>query len=685
MPNPNTFRVLPEAVIPAGARRTLLVLAAGACVGLHAACDSRTETGKAVERSNVDVQSIGGGSGPAGSDEFADTQFRKVSGDLKDMTESGLALENAAAQIILAKSMLGMAQPSAEQAAAQERESLNRATVIRSQIGAWSSFSAQASAGSQFDPTQPISDLKARAEERRGLIEAQEKIKADFDTRLSDLRAKAAEKQAGAKAAEDEYAALKEQASKLTAVMAEPILKQAAERKRASDQLRTDGALLEAQASVLAPQAAEAQLQVDLYRNQVKGYQTAIAQLEARTSESQQVAAQASSSAQRVAADIDKLVQEIRAQRGQPLTEPYDKAQQQLQAAASTAGKAATADGGAGSRLAQGVAQQAIGDLAWSRARGLLAYSILLDSLATAEPALPNREEYAKESAAAAASAKEFHDAARDAYLAAQTAYTGVRVAGSSKEARDAKERLESLAALLGALAQVVDGKAADLGAAAALAKKDEAPAEGEPAPAAAAEASGTPPELTAAIEAVLTASQGSDSAALKAHLILPADAAVADGLWAMQMASDKLNKACTEKFGKTFTEIAAAASAMMGPAGGALGGPDFAALAKASPSDAKVTLRGDQEAEVSFTDVAQPLTFRLVDGVWKLDPQLDKLPAEQLAQLSAISGPVSKAMEETAADIEAGKFETEQAVMVGFMQRIQAAMMGAQGGGGGG
>lgn len=653
------------------------------CALALSGCDQRGKTAQANEKNANQLQAINAGVGPLAAEKYSQKQFNTIVADLKTVSDQGSPGENAAALILTARSQLGLALQPAADASSQERDSFNRSQVIGSHLGAWIEANARAASQEQFDPSAMIAESQKEAADKATQADAITKEKAQVDRQVADFRAQAAAKTAQAKAEEDQYAALKEQATKLRPTQAEPLIKQAAAHKRASDKSRTEGQLLEARADQIAPQSAEAQLQIEQFLNQKKNLEATAAQLTERAAASKAEADAARAQAAGIAAEIDKAVNELRTRRAGPLGEAFQGASSQLQAAASTAQRAAAA-GSTAAKTTVGAAQQTLGDLHWAHAHGLEAYRSLLVTLAKAQPSLPQKDKYAKEAEETAAARKEALESAKSAYEAAQAAFSSAPARG------DSKDRLARLSTQLEKIVKYLSGESTDLDF-----TKPPPPAPDEtPAaePTATAAPSGSHPDLLATLDSLIAASQTQDFAAIRPFLHIPPDMApILDAIGKASVSQKKLESALRAKFNAGIEDLfkqtpAGAAASQMG-GGMTLGGMDPKKLKDVKAADLKPTVNGDK-ATVTFPGSAQPAEFVLIDGKWLLNTGLDKLPPQQLEAITKMVGPIGQALEELAADVQAGKFQTLQAAAVGFLQKLQPILGqfgGGPGGGGGG
>lgn len=659
-----------------------LAVIAGATTGVWTlglwGCDSRTPTAKAVEEASRHMSVLTTSGSPAPSLEIEREKFTKVTETLRDVLDTGLPQERAAAIVLTAQAKLGLAEHAAGEAAAAERESLNRATVVRGLLAAWSNHSSQAAATEGYDPSAVIESFLKQAGERDAEAVKAEAMRLELSAKIAGLRAEIKGKSESAAAAENTYASLKSQAVTVSATAAEGLIKQAAESKRAADTSRLEAALVTARADQLEPQAREAELQVSQFKNQKRTLESMAAQLRTAFEESKKEAAGARSDAAAVAETLDKKLSELRAHREDALSKAFDSAASQFTDAAATVRKATGDDNGT-SKLVLGAAKQSAGDLYWARAHGQRAYADLLRTLSASKPGLSNREKYLAEAGEVEKAMKESAESAKAAYEEARGAYTSAKATG------EAKEKLQNLGSILERMPELIDGKIPNLAAAMAAIKASQTAPDEAAAPAATddvAQAEGG--DLASTVDAVLLAMGEKRVSDLRGMMHFAAGyEAAGDGVVRMGEAFSKLDTACKAKFGAGAEELTKALGAgATGMRGMQMGGEAWVGK---KASDLDVKSEGDTgTATLPGTD--ETMHFVKVAGVWKLDLQLEKLiPAESMSQAAAMFGPLAEGFESLAAEVDAGRYNTIDAVRVGLMQKLQAAMGALQQGGPGG
>jgi len=656
-----------------------LVMIAGTALGLSA-CDSRSPTAKAIEEASRELSVLTTSGSVTPSVEIEQQQYKKVTETLRDVLDKGLPQERAAALVLTAHAKLGLAEHAANEFAALERESLNRATVVRGLLAAWNNHTSAAAATEGYDPSGVIADFVKQAGERGAEAKKSEAVKAELDGKIAGLRADAKAKMDTAAASENAYAALKTQAVTVSAIVAEGLIKQAAEQKNAADVLRHDAALVTAKTDQLDPQAKEAELQVKQFKNQRQTLETMAAQLNTAYEESKKEAAGARADADAVAKKLETELGGLKKQREDAVSKAFDTASSQFADAAGTARKA-TGDENGASKLAVGAAKQSAGDLHWARAQGQRAYADLLRSLAASStPGLPDRTKYLTEGDEVLKAMKESIESAKGAYEEARSAYTSAKATG------EAKEKLQNLGSILEKMPDLIDGKIPNLSAAMAAIKKSETASEETPAPAAAEAANAETGDLNETVDAVLLAMTEKRVNDLRAMTYFaPGYEAIGASILTMGESFSKLDAACKAKFGTGAEELMKSLGGAGGAGGGNLSQLNGEAFIGKKAADLEIKAEGGT-ATAGLPGTEQTLHFVKVEAAWKLDLQLEKLmPAGVMEQASAIIGPLGEGLAALAAEVEAGKYKSIEAVKVGLLQKLQASMGALQQGGGGG
>jgi hypothetical protein len=295
---------------------------------------------------------------------------------------------------------------------------------------------------------------------------------------------------------------------------------------------------------------------------------------------------------------------------------------------------------------------------------------------------MPKKAQFAEGAKAARDQAKSEVDAVSSALETAKSNFEGA----GGRLSPDAKERLDNLSKILETAVKVskedATGVTPDLLALTGRAGPAAAPAPKEgsasASPAGSPAAGAADPALKSTAEAFLAASQQKKWADLAAMADVPEGSR--QSLAAMLQLSDKkdrLDAAFKSKFGKGFVE-SMSANPMMAQA---MKDQGFnpAEFAKAKPEDITVSSNGD-EGSVSVPGAAKAMPFKRVNGKWLWsDPSL-----QMVGMMGAMAGPLGKAIDDFAGEVEAGQYPDANAAIAAFQLKMAQAMgMGAPPGGG--
>jgi len=664
----------------------LIAMLAGLALG---GCDDRSPAEKALVQSSREINSISGG--PGVSEPSIAAQKRKAAASAISEVPANSSVELAATMSTLAQTQLGQSMTMKADVVMLERDGLAKEAKVRGLLGEWASLASLASSIESFDPVLAIKDLDESIAGKQKEAADYGSRKKELDEKIASLKSKADAANAQGDAAEAEYAKLRERAQSLNAVQAEPLITEAAKFKRTSDEAHIQAARYLAEADVMSPESAEAAQGVERTANQIRGLQEAKKRLQDRRAQASTEGQAVRAQAEQIARDLDSAVQDFRAHRSGPVDAAYGALAKAYMTAASTA-KKATDDKGGGSKMALGVAQQALGDLYWDRAKGEQKFALLMDRIVNVSPELAKKSEYADVAKAALEAKKSALEQAKSAYEGAVSAYRAGGAKGQVKEQLDLViKRLEAFATAAG------DDKVDVLEVLAAGAKPAEeaAPAQAEPAEkpaetaassetAAAPSAGGRPlsqaPEvLQQNLEKFSTAARNGDASELRDVLLIPAEQAEQmNQLLKIQEAQGNLERACRRKFQKGL------ADAMQGMGGG-MGAGALNVNGELDLANATFTMPSEDTAVVTVPGLPQALTWKLIDNDWKMELGLDKLPAGTLNAIVKLADPLSAAFNEVANDVKADKLQTIQAVGVALMQKLGPIIQQMQQGGPGG
>jgi hypothetical protein len=661
----------------------LLCLAAGACISLLSGCDRESAEAKLVKSAAINVHSMtGGGASPAPTKE-QDKNFKAVVGSIQPVAQSQ-ASEKGAASLILSSAQTGLGSQPLTQAIEREREAAGHVEQAFAKLSAWSLHRANAQSAAAFDPTEQLAQFAANKSKAAADAQRLTGTRAQVQREVDDLKAKAKAKNSAADAEMASYTALADQAQKSSATAGLSILEQARLIKRKSDQLRKEGGDFEAQASKVEPRLSEIDVELTRLANQQKDLTDAEARVQQRHAAAKQEATEADTAATVLANELDKQVADLTDLRTKALSAAYQSAQDSFGRASASA-KAAGTDLRASSKVSEGIAQQTIGDVLFSKARGTASYAQLLEALGNTK-GLPNAADYTTKAQASRKEQLEAAKAAAEAYSNAKNAFSS---AGGSAEA---KERLEKVGQQLEALNAVASGASADMAAALAKIKAGQPAADpsatptDQPPPAAVA----SNPEETAirdVFEKYIAASRegrGADSLAF-IYVSNPQVRQLLESSTPSSAANVRLNSATKAKFGKSLQEIVASIPGVGEAMSQNLKGnplSDLSLIEKLSGASLNdITIAGET-ATATFEGGSDPQKFIKQNGAWLLNldsPQLETaagMMSQMGPRIAAMNTALAKVTDELAFEVEAGKFADEASFSAAFMTKIQQAMM---------
>ncbi len=271
--------------------------------------------------------------------------------------------------------------------------------------------------------TRPSSVQIAKSkQEKDAAIKVEQDHRTTVEGQLNDLKGRAKTKLDGAAAKDAQYGELTQQAVKLTATQAVPVVEQANKIKREGDALLLDGTKLDAQAQSIAPQITEIDAIISQLTNQKKDLEAADAALVQRLATSKAEAAEARAGATAAGVEIEKGV-------GRPGETSFGRDRRGLCQAAGFFNKASTAARDASQQARRvpqgrsGDAQLSIADMHWQKAQGLRTFA-RPGQPEQGRAALPQRADSAAKAKAASDQAKQELEAAGTAIEAAKTAFT---------------------------------------------------------------------------------------------------------------------------------------------------------------------------------------------------------------------------------------------------------------------
>lgn len=637
------------------ASAAMVALIAGLAGGLGA-CDTRSSSDRAIEKATNEIYGLTGGGTVPAPDASTKQSMENVISTVADATNDDSKSRAAAAQLLTAQAQLALGEAPAAEAMAMDRATragFDRAVGL---LSSWSALNAGANAAESFDPSSTIADLTKTIETKRGEAQEQRTQLARIRDQIAKLDRERQEFLKNADELQSQYASQMEAVRGQSAMASTQAVEKAQEIWRKAEKARLDAARLTAQIEVLGPEAQSRQMVAEQTEKQVEDLTGAIEELRTQRQTRTQAANQSREDAQRVANTLDQAVFDASKRMNEEVIPAYDKAIGIFEKAARASSAAEGASPAAG-RVSTGAARQSIAELNWMKAQALAYQGRVLGALSKAEPALPNASDYANRAKAAMDGARESLAAANQAFAQAQSAFAGAPAQGASRE------RLQKLGELLGKAAEITEGKALDLGSSFGF------------------QSISTPPERDRAGEVRMAVEsyynlvrEGRFDEA--SQQVTGDEETLAQYRLSMDMASGaaRLDNAIQAKFpGKTLNDALGQLAAMGFNSDTLKGVQDVSSMTFKANDDGTV--------DVTSPTMPMPMTFREVDGQWKLDMASLK---PMLSQAGGLLEPFKAIFNELANEVDEGKYENVEAVGSALTSKLQAAMMGGMGGMGG-
>ncbi|MBN8599227.1 MAG: hypothetical protein J0L78_16255 [Planctomycetes bacterium] len=630
---------------------TALILAAGLS---SVSCDRADPHQHALASGSAKLQANSGGAFAAPYESVQKKNYQ----DTIEIAKPVASLEekspqSAAASALVGTAQLGKAQSLLDEAAVMEQAAIGRATLLRVSLDNWIAYSFSADTAQGFDPTDVLARIDADRAERDREVQALQSKLQDVERRLADLRSRSKSKFEEAEKFAVEYAKARESLATLSASEAESRLASARDERRKGDAIRVEASRLQAQADVTQPEADELKVLIIATQNRIASLDREKLEINERAQQGRAAAAQSRSSAAETAKQIETGLADLASARNSGVIAKYDEAIAALRTAATSA-KAASADATAGGKVLVGRTQLALAGALAAKASSLKSYSSFLHQFAAANPPLPFAAALEAPQKDAAEQIRIATDDAKAAFEAAQSAFSSVQLRGQGAAA--IKDRMTQLAEAIGALA----GQSAAVPPPPAEASPESAqPA--TPAPEAATPTAAAAPDAGAAWGVIYVAMEAGNFEALKplTRFTDPSHEGILSSLMVVARATEEIDAACKEKFGKSMSDAVAVAQGTTSP----------------TASDFKVEVAGT-EATVSHPSQPAQIKLVLIENQWLLDSgSLANGPA---AMAAAMSGQITGAAKSVTDDVRAGKFATVEEVFPAFQKRIM-------GGGGGG
>jgi predicted nucleic acid-binding Zn-ribbon protein len=627
-------------------------------------CDRGDEGDRAIQaaRDAFNVLTNNGGEAHPSDDDRAKA-LTSIASQMQPLTSGANQGQAAAASLMLARAKGGLADIQASQAGALERQAINQITQVRAQLEVWLVQSSRAAVLESYDPSKEQAAIAGAVQGVEREVNAANDAKAKAQKAIADLEKQITTHLAEAKRLRETAASQREQASRVSATEGLALVERAAATQRQADGLDVKASELRIQIAGLTPLVAQAERELARLATQKKSLAAAGESLTQRQASNKKLAQDARAEASAAAAAITRQAGELASFRADKLTSLGDaaiKGYRDAASAASKAGAGATGEGVAAAKIASASFHQSAGDAAFIRARGLEGHLVLLNTLASAKPALPDAGKFADEAKSLDEQFKATLASAKESFENAKQGFEN-----ASPKADATKQRLTDIIALLNS---VLEGK------------KTLSPAPAETAPAgsaagasAAAPAGDPKAAVKAMLEQLAKAMETGELAKIEPFFILKSEGEkqALQQVAKVAAASHALDVAAKVKLGKGLKDL-----------GG--GGPMGSAAELISP-DAKMTVQSDTVVTIDAGPMpgAQQKAV-LKDGSWKIDGLFPPGMEGMAAMMTPMMGKMADMFNALAADVQSGKIATPEALMGEMEKRMMGVMGGMMPGGGG-
>ncbi|MBX3376103.1 MAG: hypothetical protein KF678_03770 [Phycisphaeraceae bacterium] len=640
-----------------------LAVAAGLALGLGpAGCEREDPAGEKLREAQVKLTSLAPYGTTVTAGEKKSRALTEVISTLQGL-DKPTPTQSASAAVMIAQAHTGLGEPHATRMVELEGDVLLKLSSVRGALAQYLSQSAGALAAAGYSPSADLATLDRQTQEKTAETEQARAAKAEVEKKVADLRGRARVKLDESRAKRQQAGSLKQQMANQTATQGEQTLIEATRISREADALDKDAADLEAQAKAIEPRVAEIQNTIERLNKQKELLGKEREGVLNRDRELKQRAAALRADAAKSAEEIRTLLASVHAVRTGELAEAAEEASKRFTSAAESARRAVGEMKGSAS-MAVGAARQALGDVKMASARGMLGYASVLELLSQASPPLPEADAIKSRLAETKAAMKETLDAAFEAYKEASEAYNSSGAGGeASKQVDKITRKLRDLVKLAGGDGEMISVREAEAPA---------DPGAGEVAAGVATE-TGTP---QATLQALIDAQKSGDFDPVMDLFMTGSDAERQTLRAVLGLAPKwkRFDEACKAKFGQTFTEFASRMGGGMGGMGAMDGGMGLEQVASAA--DIPVQVSGDT-ATASVPGGA-PMTLHLRDGKWLID--MSPVMA-QVGPMGGMMAGMTSAVEALTRDVEAGKFQSFEQLMMAFGQRMQGLMGGGMGG----
>lgn len=386
--------------------------------------DSVAVTLASVERDLATIHP--GGSAVAGESTREAVYSRAIS-QLRAASRDGTDAQKDAANMMLAQAQGGMARLAASRAAELEKQFLNDATRMRALLDLYVAQSAHGEALGNVNLANErdeldraiaavdarLNEAQRRREQLRGEAERFKSLADQHTRQVEAMRADAGR--------------LRSQALDASATQAAELIEQAHQIQREAAASEVEAARQMAEMEKVTPRVEEQDRLIASLNEERSRLAAARRRVDVRGQDARQQSQTARAEALEAAEAVALALDEMEAMRNGPLAERWNEATTQAEGAVSAMRQARGVDRATSSMLV-GEAQLRLAEMRLGMARGLERYALMLDGLASVEPALPFADRVAQIREGVIVERDEARQAAREAVEEAAATFEGAAV-----------------------------------------------------------------------------------------------------------------------------------------------------------------------------------------------------------------------------------------------------------------
>lgn len=416
-------------------RWTSALCAVGLAISL-VACDQQDRAESAIQDATRTLTALMPGSTPIIAPTEASRKLNEIVRNLGNLPGARPG-QQAAAQILVARSHMGLGLIAEAEVAALEPQRAEAMASLSALLTRWTSLKSHESALRAFDPRSETAALDQQIAELNRQVVEERAARQAVEDQVATLRRQSSEAMNKARAERAKQIQVEQRVASVSAVEGAELMRRSMEHRRAADAHEAAAADHDALAATIAPEIYAKQLMIDRLLGQVTLIEKAKEQVNARTRVYQERAAIAATEADAVAKELDRVATGLRALYSGSMSAKTEEAVRAFQSASSAADRAMSASREQAS-AAKGEALHALGGFLTAQGDRAAGLASLFSAIASASPALSDAARYGQEAEDYRQSAAASHRQAAEALQGAIEAFQSARFSGEAAETIDA-------------------------------------------------------------------------------------------------------------------------------------------------------------------------------------------------------------------------------------------------------